>query len=186
MSTITRYLTEDELLRMPDDGNRYELIEGELRQMAPTSYEDGRSTGNLHGLIAYHVRLNRLGDVLAAETGFVVARIADGRATVIAPDIAFVSRGRIPPGTNTFKFLELTPDLVVETLSPSEKAADIHEKIGLWLTAGVKFALVLDPTSRSVIMHRSNSEITTLTDDSLLDFGNVIPGFQCKVSDIFD
>ena len=186
MSTITRYLTEDELLRMPDDGNRYELIEGELRKMAPTGYEHGRSTGNLHGLIAHHARLNKLGDVLAAETGFVVARTADGRATVIAPDIAFVSRGRIQPGTNTFKFLELAPDLIVETLSPSDKAVDIEEKIALWLTAGVKLALVLDPTSRSVIMHRSNSEVTTLTVASLLDLGNVIPGFQCNVSDIFD
>ena len=185
MSTITRYLTEDELLRMPDDGNRYELIEGELRKMAPTGYEHGRSTGNLHGLIAHHARLNKLGDVLAAETGFVVARTADGRATVIAPDIAFVSTGRIQPGTNTFKFLELAPDLIVETLSPSQ-AVDIEEKIALWLTAGVKLALVLDPTSRSVIMHRSNSEVTTLTVASLLDLGNVIPGFQCNVSDIFD
>jgi Uma2 family endonuclease len=58
MSTISRFMTEDELLRMPDDGSRYELIEGELRQMAPTGYEHGRSTGNLHALIAHHVRLN--------------------------------------------------------------------------------------------------------------------------------
>ena len=125
----------------------------------PQATNPGGSTGNLHGLIAHHARLNKLGDVLASETGFVVARTAYSRATVIARDIAFVSRGRIPTGTNTFKFLELAPDLVVETLSPSDKAADIDEKIALWLRAGVKLALVLDPASRSITTHRSNSEV---------------------------
>lgn len=186
MSTITRFMTEDELLRMPDDGNRYELIEGELRQMSPTGYEHGRSTGNLHALIAYHVRLNKLGDVLAAETGFVVARTEDGRPTVIAPDIAFVAIGRIPPGTNTFKFLELVPDLIVETLSPSDRAVDVREKIALWLRAGVRLAITLDPALRSVTIHGSNNEVTTLTDDAVLDLDEIIPGFLCKVSDIFD
>jgi Uma2 family endonuclease len=186
MSTIARFMTEDELLRMPDDGNRYELIEGELRQMPPTGYEHGRSTGNLHSLIAYHVRLNKLGDVLAAETGFVVARTADGRPTVIAPDIAFVAKGRIPPGTNTFKFLELAPDLIVETLSPSDRTVDVEEKIALWLRAGVRLALVIDPAERSVTLYNANNETTALTDEVLLDLADVIPGFHCKVSDIFD
>ncbi|MEK6325123.1 MAG: Uma2 family endonuclease [Acidobacteriota bacterium] len=186
MSTITRFVTEDELLRMPDDGNRYELIEGELRQMSPTGYEHGRSTGNLHGLIVYHVRLHKLGDVLAAETGFVVARTEDGRPTIIAPDIAFVAKGRIPPGTDTFKFLELAPDLIVETLSPSDRTVDVEKKIALWLRAGVRLAVVLDPASRSVTMHHANGEITALTDDALLDLEDVIQGFRCKVSDIFD
>jgi Uma2 family endonuclease len=186
MSTITRFITEDELLRMPDDGNRYELIEGELRQMPPTGYEHGRSTGNLHCLIAYHVRLNKLGDVLAAETGFVVAHTVDGRPTVIAPDIAFVAKGRIPPGTNTFKFLELAPDLIVETLSPSDRTVDVEQKIALWLRAGVRLAVVVDPAERSVTLYNANNEITALTDDVLLDLEDVIPGLHCKVSDIFD
>jgi Uma2 family endonuclease len=186
MSTISRFMTEDELLRMPDDGNRYELIEGELRQMAPTGYEHGRSTGNLHVLIANHVRLNKLGDVLAAETGFIVARTNDGRPTVIAPDIAFVASGRIPPGTNTFKFLGLAPDLVVETLSPSDRPVEVEEKIALWLKAGVRLAAVLDPASRSVTLHYANNETTALSHGDLLDLEDVIPGFCCTVSEIFD
>ena len=186
MNTITRFMTEDELLRMPDDGNRYELIEGELRQMSPTGYEHGRSTGNLHGLIAYHARLNKLGDVLAAETGFVVARTDDGRPTIIAPDIAFVAKGRIPSGTNTSKFLELAPDLVVETLSPSDRAVDVEEKIALWLRAGVRLAIVLDPASQSGTLHYANNDAIVLTNEDVLDLGEVIPGFNCKISDIFD
>ena len=94
-------MTDDDLLRMPDDGYRYELIEGELRQMPPTGYDHGRCTGRLHGLLINHASKNKLGDVLAAETGFVIARTRDGRVTVRAPDVAFVAAGRVPPGADT-------------------------------------------------------------------------------------
>jgi Uma2 family endonuclease len=186
MSTVKRFMTEDELLRMPDDGNRYELIEGELRQMPLTGYEHGRTTGNLHHLIGRHVRLNKLGDVLAAGTGFVVARTRDGRPTIIAPDIAFVARGRVPADSNTFKFIELTPDLIVETLSPTDRMVDVEEKIALWLRAGVRLAIVLDPASKSVTLHRPRKEITKLIGDAQLNLDDVIQGFSGKVSDIFD
>ena len=94
--------------------------------------------------------------------------------------------GRITPGTNTFKFLELVPDLVVETPSPSDKPVDVEEKIALWLRAGVRLAAVLDPASRSVTMHHANNKTTALTDGDLLDLEDVIPGFCCRVSEIFD
>src|SRR5205085_7883906 len=101
MSITTPYMTEEELLRMPDDGYRYELGEGELRRMAPTGYDHGRCTHNLSGLLWSHVRENHLGIVVAAETGLVIARKADGRVTVRAADIAFVAKGRIPANADT-------------------------------------------------------------------------------------
>jgi len=186
MTTIKTSLTEDDLLRMPDDGCRYELIEGDLKQMAPTGYDHGRLTVNLTTLIAAHVRSHKLGDVLAAETGFVIARTTDGRATVRAPDVAFVAAGRVPADADTSKFLELAPDLVVETLSPSDTAVEVEEKIDSWLRAGVRAALVVNPASRTVTLHRPPAEIIRLTAEDELDLGDVLPGFRCRVSEIFD
>jgi len=186
MSITTPYMTEEELLRMPDDGHRYELVEGELRRMAPTGYDHGRCTGNLHADLAGHVRKNHLGDVLAAETGFVIARKADGRVTVRAADIAFVAKGRIPADADTSKYLELVPDLVVETLSPSDTALEVEEKIALWLAAGVRLAITMNPALRSVTVYRSLHEIIKLTDQDELDLSDAIPGSRCRVSDIFD
>ena len=186
MVTTQKYLTEEELLRMTDDGFRYELIEGELRQMAPIGFEHGRCTGKLHGLLIVHATKHQLGDVLAAETGFVIARTPDRRATVRAPDIAFVARGRVPSGADTSRFLELAPDLVVETLSHSDTAVEVEEKIASWLAAGVRVALTVNPASRSVTVYRSPHAMTRLTDHEGLDLDEALPGFRCRVAEIFD
>ena len=154
--------------------------------MSPTGYEHGRSTGNFGGMLGTHVRTNKLGDVLAAETGFIIARTADGRPTVLAPDVAFVAKGRIPANVDTRRYLELAPDLVGETLSPSDTAREVEEKVAMWLSAGVKVALTLDPASRSVKVHRSSNNITTLSNEDELDLDDLVPGFRCRISDIFD
>jgi Uma2 family endonuclease len=186
MSTTTPYMTEEELLRMPDDGYRYEIVEGELRRMAPTGFEHGRCTHNLSGLLWSHVRENHLGIVVAAETGFVIARKPDGRVTVRAADIAFIAKGRIPADADRAKYLELVPDLVVETLSPSDTALEVEEKIALWLATGVRLAITMNPALRSVTVYRSRHEIIKLTDQDELDLSDIIPNFRCRVSDIFD
>ncbi|MFL6216508.1 MAG: Uma2 family endonuclease [Blastocatellia bacterium] len=186
MSTLTQYLTEEDLLRMPDDGYRYELVEGELRRMAPTGFEHGRCTHNLSGMLWSYVRDNDLGIVVAAETGFIIARRPDGRVTVRAADIAFVAKGRIPANADTSKYLELAPDLVVETLSPSDTALEVEEKVALWLAAGVRVVVTMNPALRSVTVHRSSHDIVKLTDQDELDLSDIIPGFRCRVSAIFD
>jgi Uma2 family endonuclease len=121
MNVTSKPYTEDDLLLQEHDGYRYELVAGELRRMPPSGYERGRCTGNLHLLLAAHAKQHRLGHVLAAETGFLIDRRADGRVTVRGADISHVSTGRIPEGTDTSKYMELAPDLVVETLSPSDR-----------------------------------------------------------------
>lgn len=186
MTTTQTLMTEDDLLRMPDDGFRYELVEGKLWRLSLNDYEHGRCTGTLSALLALQVSTCGLGDVLAAGTGFVIARTKDGRVTVRAPDVAFVARGRVPADADTRKYLELAPDLVAETLSPSDTAVEVEEKIASWLKAGVRVALVVNPASRSVTLHRASSAISRLTDKDELDLSDIIEGFRCRVSEIFD
>jgi Uma2 family endonuclease len=185
MSTIARLITEDELLRMPD-GSRYELIEGKLRPMSPTGYEHGKATGNFCGLLGLHVRMNKLGDVLAAGTGFVIARTPDGRATVLAPDVAFIAKGRVPVDGDTRRYLELAPDLIAETLSPSDTAREVDEKVVMWLRAGVRVVLTLDPASKSAKVHRSQNDTLSLGNADEPDLVDVVPALRCRVLDIFD
>jgi Uma2 family endonuclease len=186
MSTSSRILTEEDLLRLSADGNRYELVGGELRQMSPTGYDHGRCTGNFHSLLWVHIRREKLGDVLAAETGFVLERTAEGKLTVRAADIAFVAAGRIPKDADRTRFLRIAPDLVVETLSPSDAAAEVQEKVSCWIRAGVRVVLTVDPSSRSIAIHRPRKETIRLTDGDQLDLHEVIAGFRCRVSEVFD
>lgn len=127
MSTSARLFTEEDLLRMPRDGKRYELVRGELREWSPTGYEHGRCTGNFHVLLGEHVRRRKLGSVLAAETGFILERTEDGKPTVRAADVSFVAAGRIPKDADVTRYLEIPPDVVVETLSPHDSALERRE-----------------------------------------------------------
>ena len=88
-----RAVTADELFRMPDDGYRYALVSGELQRITSAGFDHGAVTMNLAAPLARHVKTGRLGVVCGAETGFVLERRPD---TVLAPDIAFVRRERIP------------------------------------------------------------------------------------------
>src|SRR5688572_16805868 len=92
MTVVRRQSTAEELLRVPDDGFRYELVRGELRRMTPAGNVHGRVAMNAAWPLAQYVKAHDLGTVYAAETGFILARDPD---TVRAPDAAFVSRARL-------------------------------------------------------------------------------------------
>ena len=70
-------------------------------------------------------------------------------------------------------------------MSPSDTAREVAEKVAMWLSAGVRVVLTLDPASKSVKVHRPERNIS-LTGDDELDLDDVVPGFRCRVSDIFD
>src|SRR5215470_7172623 len=94
-TTTTSLMTAEELFQLPDDGCRYELVEGGLIRMPPAGGEHGDVTMNVGFLLKEYVKAHKLGVVSAAETGFVLQRSPD---TVRAPDAAFVTKERIPPG----------------------------------------------------------------------------------------
>ena len=113
-ATITERYNVSDLEKLSEQGYRYELIKGELIEMAPPGGEHGSRTMDFAAYVTVHVLANRLGTCFAAETGFLVAQNPD---TVLAPDFAFVARERLkgPPPRG---YVPIVPDLVLETRSP--------------------------------------------------------------------
>jgi Uma2 family endonuclease len=181
MST-TALVTAEQLLRMPDAGCRYELISGELKKIPPAGWEHGAVGGRLHTLLGHHVLEHRLGEVFEGETGFLLARDPD---TVRAPDIAFVAADRIAAAPRQRGFWPGAPDLAVEVVSPGDTQREIDEKVMAWLDAGTRLVWVVNPTWRTVTVYRSRREIRTLTEDDELSGEDVVPGFRCRVGDVF-
>ena len=176
-------MTARDLMLLPDGGGkRYELVEGELREMVPAGARHGRVAANLTILLGQHVRTQRLGIVLAAETGFRISRDPD---TVRAPDVSFVSKERVPPEGLPEGYWDLAPDLAVEVVSPSDTAAEVQAKVQAWLEAGVRLVWVVYPGTRFVVVYGSLREISTLTATDALSGGDVVPGFSCSVGEIF-
>lgn len=175
-------MTAEELFWLPEDSHHYELIYGELRKMSPPGSEHGMITVNLTILLGLYVRAHGLGIVLTGESGFLIGRDPD---TVRAPDVAFIRRDRIPPSGIPTTYWPGPPDLVVEVISPGDTYLEVEEKVAMWLEAGATMVWVVNPRRRIVVAHRSLTDITVLTEDGMLDGGEVIPGFRCRVADIF-
>src|SRR4051812_8208405 len=151
MATEQRLMTAGELLELPDDGKRYELIRGGVRTMSPAGEDHGVVGANAVTSLKLHVRANRLGRVYTAETGFLLARNPD---TVRAPDAAFVSRQRLGTGERITGYRSGAPDLVVEVISPHDRYTEVADKVAEWLAHGAWMVVLANPRDRSVLVHR--------------------------------
>ena len=182
MDIIRQQVTVDELLHMPDDGFRYELVRGELRRMNPAGNVHGRVAMNVGISLGSYVKTHDLGAVYAAETGFKLSTNPD---TVRAPDVAFVRRARIEAIGETEGFWPEVPELAVEVVSPGDAFAEIEEKVFDWLDAGTKMVVVVNPRQRSATVYKSQTDITALTEADVFYGGDVVPGFELAVREIF-
>jgi Uma2 family endonuclease len=182
MNMTQQRMTADDLLRMPDDGFRYELVKGELKKMAPAGHWHGRVAINITTPLAQHVRAHNLGAIYAAETGFKLASDPD---VVRAPDMAFIRRERVEEVGNVEGYWPGAPDLAVEVTSPSDTYTEVHEKVFDWLEAGTRMVIVVMPRRRAVAVYRSLTDIVILTENDGLDGGEVVPGWTMPVRELF-
>ena len=182
MSTTT-LITAAELLAMPTGmGKRYELRAGELREMSPSGWRNGKVTVRLTTRLDSYVETHDLGVVFGAETGF---RLASDPDTVRASDISFISKQNIPSREPSDGFWPGAPDLAVEVLSPGDRTGEVNEKIDAWLNAGCAAVWVVDPKRKTVTIHRSRSDIQVKAAGETLRGDPVVPGFSCAVVELF-
>ncbi|MFN8634532.1 MAG: Uma2 family endonuclease [Chloroflexota bacterium] len=183
MAVNTKLMTADELFRLPDDGNRHELVRGELRTMPPGGMEQGERSSVLDGSLGLHVRTHRLGRVFTNEPGFVLETNPD---TVRAPDIAFIRRERIDQtGVPRGYYRGGAPDLAVEVISPNDLYTEVDEKVAEWLEHGTLVVFVVNPRRRVVAVHRPGRPVDILGMDDTLTAEDVVPGWSLAVRDLF-
>ncbi len=182
MAVTEKLMTAHDLLIMPGDDFRYELVRGELRRMAPAGHEHGGVAMNIAAPLGMYVKQQSLGRVYAAETGFILSRDPD---TVRAPDVAFVSKERLAD-LNRKGYFPGAPDLAVEVVSPNDVYAEVEEKVAEWLGSGTKLAWVVNPRQRTLKVYRSLTDLTVLTEDDGLDGGETVPGWRLAVKEVFE
>ena len=149
--------------------------------MSPAGPSHGYQGGNFWRLIAVHVHRHRLGRTYLAETGFLIGRDPD---TVRAPDVAFVRSERVVEVEQGF--FPGPPDLAVEIVSPGESKVAVMEKVEMWLDRGTRRVWVGWPRTRTVTQHDPGEPVRVFHEGDRLEGGDVLPGFSCEVSEIFE
>ena len=178
-----KLLTAADLLALHAKGVRGELIRGVISETMSTGGEHGEIVMYLGWALQNFVLPRRLGRVTGSDAGVLLERSPD---TVREPDIAFFSAAKIPPGVRVRGYYEVPPDLAVEIASPTDSAAALNDKALMWLRYGARLVWTLHPDARRVDVHTPNGAVRSLTDGDTLDGDDVLPGFTCPVSDIFD
>jgi Uma2 family endonuclease len=174
-----------EFAHLPENSEkRMELVDGAIIEMAPAGGEHGEIGAGLLIDLGIHVRAKRLGRLTTAETGFVLYKDENGKDTVLAPDIGFVSIERAPKRLPR-KYVPFPPDFVVEIVSPNDSAEDVQEKLSKYRKAGVSLMWFLFPSSQTINVY-TPTETKILGIDDTLDGGDVLPGFTLPVRAIFE
>lgn len=126
------------------------------------------------------MQARKLGDVLAAETGFTLLRTPD---TVRAPDVSQVRRDRglvpAPRGDPA-----LAPDLAVEVLSLDDRPGEALARVGDWSSAGCGLVWVVDPVRRTARVHRADGTESHLTDGDTLEGAEVLPEYSRPLASV--
>ncbi len=174
-TTAKRKMTEEEFMRLPDDGRKYELVDGEAKEV-PAGFE--------HDVIV--MRIGFLMYPFAQKVGYLAASSAGFRmvtGNIRSPDISFVLRERLPEGKPPKEFMDGAPDLAIEVISPNEDWAEMERKIGEYFASGAKEIWLIDPDKRTLTVYKSPSNIHTFHADDEIET-NLLPGFRCKVSEL--
>ena len=178
---------------MPGTATGSDLIEINARGQGIFELVDGilveKVMGKMESLLAGAIIAILRGFVLPRNLGIVTApdgmmRLAP--AIFRAPDIAFITWGRIPGGQLSEDSLaEVVPDLAIGVLSPSNTKAEMARKRREYFEAGVRLVWEVDPRSRTVAVFDTPDHSTSLDESQTLDGGEVLPGFALPLADLF-
>ena len=169
------------------DDNRELRIErrasGELSIEMPTKYLTSKRNALLTTYLGLWNLQNHLGEISESSGGFVLPQGA-----VLSPDAAWISHERLNTLTPQQRdgFLPLAPDFIVELRSETDRLKTLQEKMVEWRDNGVRLAVLLDPTTRSVHLYRPGTEPQVLSDPEILDCSPELPGFVLPVKTLFD
>jgi Uma2 family endonuclease len=176
--------TEKDLIRNNESKLRTaicELVDGTLVEK-PVGWEESAVACFILQAILNYIRPRKLGKVLGADG---MLRLVPG--LLRAPDVSFLVRGKLTRYKNGGeRYPSVAADLAVEVLSKSNTKAEIARKMVEYFAAGTRLAWVVDPKTMTVRVHTAPREWVERGLDDVLDGGDVLPGFQLAVRDVFD
>jgi Uma2 family endonuclease len=175
--------TAEEFGRRPDPGYPEELVRGRIVRMPPPGSRHGKVCYNTAYQVGRYLEDDDRGHVLTNDSGVITEREPD---TVRGADVCFYSYERVPKGPLPPGYLDVTPDLVFEVLSPDDRWRQVLRKVAEYLDAGVQVVVVLDPERRTLHIFEGDEPTRILTDQDELTLPSVLGEFRVPVRRFFD
>lgn len=177
----TGLLEPDDLLRMPD-GDHFELIDG-VPVEKPMGAESDRIALRLGGRLDQFCLASGSGLAFGSQTGFQCFPHDPKRVRM--PDTSFVVSSKLPGGKPPKGYVKVPPDLAVEVVSPKDTYEELQAKVMDYKAAKVRLIWVISPATKTVLIRRLDGTCAEVGEDGELSGEDVIPGFTCKVADLF-
>ncbi len=180
METAVNAWTEEELMRLPHDGFKCELVEGELR-MAPTGFNHEDITVQLTARLHAFVTTNKLGIICGSNLGCWMKS-----GNLLCPDVSFISRARVPRSAeDRQRYFHGAPDLVIEVVSPWDRDARLREKMTDYFASGACLAWIIDAREKEALVHTAADRVRPLQLADALDGEDTLPGFRLPLAELF-
>jgi Uma2 family endonuclease len=183
MATAESAVTPEDLLKIRDRPMP-ELVDGQMVEREPMGQEADAIAATIIALLKFFVKPSKLGVVNGSQGGYRI--FSDDPSKVRIPDVSFTRRERFGGQRPAKGHGTVVPDLVVEVISPNDLASDLRAKVQDFFSAGVRMIWLVDPVTRTVEVLRNDKTAAWLGEGDEIDGSDVLPGFRCKVSEIFE
>ncbi len=192
MAIQTKTITEDQLMQLEADDRHFEVIDGQLVELDPTSDGYGKEmTGEQHGwieAILLHAIMQvvlekKLGRVYPGDTSFVLDGEPGNIQIMRKPDIGFVKSENIVSSTG---YIYRAPDLAVEVILPSERPGTVQGKLRDYFTFGTQQVWLIYPEKQQIVVQYPDGTAKMLNLDETLHGGDLLPGFALELMHVFE
>ncbi len=162
-----------------DPDKEYEIVNGVPEEKEMAGARHGRVGAKLATRLSMYAEANDLGVVYGPNTAFKIGM------NERLPDVSFVSIDRIPEDGDPEGMWHIAPDLAVEVTLPNDTYVKVMNKVYDYLDAGVSQVWLVCPERKTVETYYSVTKHKILTENDLLTCEELLPGFSCKVGDLF-
>ena len=162
-----------------DAEKEYEIINGQPEEKEMAGARHGGVGTRLIVRLGGFVENNNLGGVYGPDTTFKIG------LNERLPDVSFISAARIPETGEPEGIWPLAPDLAAEIISPNDLWEKVHDKISDYFAASVRQVWLVSPEHKTVTVYHSPLQVTILTEEDELTCEELLPGFSCRLREIF-
>jgi Uma2 family endonuclease len=177
-SAVTTKLTYGDYVELPNDGKRYEIIDGKLCVNLSPARKHQIATGNLYAWLWNYTRREHVGSVYVAPFDVVLSD-----SDIVQPDVVFITNAHRERVTE--RGVVGAPDLVIEVLSPASRKSDEGLKRKRYDLYGVHEYWIVDPDAETVTIYRRNADALERVETPEPITSPLLPGFALDVREVF-